>query len=161
MPVFHRRFHTAAPVSDFVSPRFPPLHHSRHDDTLLLSSCASLHRRRPLQPGFLNTYHLRQPPRKMKDLRAGASRGPYVGCTPGGGGGGGICSCQHVSESRSNQGGDRRTPRLRTRFNSGCGSTEASSGRRRLGESAEIRVQMFVSALTLAAYRQQIVSRQH
>lgn len=89
MPVFHRRFHTAAPVSDFVSLRFPPLHHSRHDDTLLLSSCASLHRRRPLQPGFLNTYHLRQPPRKMKDLRAGASRGPYVGCTPGGGGGGG------------------------------------------------------------------------
>lgn len=89
MPLFHRRFHTAAPVSDFVSPRFPPLHHSRHDDTLLLSSCASLHRRRPLQPGSLNTYHLRQPPRKMKDLRAGASRGPYVGCSPGGGGVGG------------------------------------------------------------------------
>lgn len=161
MPVFHRRFHTAAPISDFVSPRFPPLHHSRHDDTLLLSSCAALHRRRPLQPGFLKRYHLRQPPSKMKDLRAGASPDPLpahmlaalrVG--------GGICSCQHVLESRSNQGGDGRTPRLRTRFNSGCESTEASSGRR-LGQGAEIRMQMFVSAPTLAAHRQQIVSRQH
>lgn len=35
----------------------------------------------------------------------------------------GSCSCQHASEYRSNQGGHRRTSRVRTSFGSGTGSS--------------------------------------
>lgn len=113
MPIFHRRFHTAAPISDFVSPRFPPLHHSRHDDTLLLSSCASLRRRRPLQPGFLNRYHLRQPPSKMKDLRAVASPDPLT--------------AHMLATLEEGGGGLQLSARLRVQVKSGRRQTDASA----------------------------------
>lgn len=91
--------------------------------TPILSSCASFCRRP--QPRFWKKISSSPTAEQNEGARSSylcrSADGPYAGAqigTPGG-----FCSCRHISGSRSNQGGDRQTPQLRRRSNSGSEST--------------------------------------
>lgn len=157
-PFFTDAFTPAAPISDFVSLRFPPLHHSLHDDTdsfimrILLSKASALFLKENII--FANC---RAKWRSSEQLPLPICWRPI--CWRPDRNSGGFCSCRHISGSRSNQGGDRQTPQLRRRSNSGSESTSparAESNPRQGGGS--LGAQEYACRCLLALWLWQVIA---